>query len=663
MTAQTRTETTQGKTIATTTTTTTAAGRKARAAGPRPRGGSGWMQGETVVLRHRRASGPRPRGGSGSLAICAAAAAAVLAAAFAAGAVSAYGEGPEPGADAMAAATSMAAAADGAGAGDGAAHPAGGEPAPYMTACGPMYGGHPAGAAGEPSPGQAANMTSRMDALYAEYDAILAGYGFEYREPANLTGAQMDRIEAEMRAATAKYDGMLDRVANLTDRSDGALLGPPFAYFGPQATLMAVYQLITDEHDDVLRKHGFVVSTPQLSDADERRLAERLDAVMDRIDRVYEEYCMVEPSAPPGAGGAGGADGDFAGHGHGAFAVSPYGIAHAADGLYAEHEAILAEYGFEYREPANLTDAQLDQLDARLGRLFERHTDAAEDLAGRLAPLLASGGIAVGDAFAKDERLADRSSAEHTSILAEFGYVIVIPELSSKDREAMNKRLADVYARIGAAFDAAYPAYGAGEAGGNGDGGQAAARAPASSPPEPPLPAPGNGSTAVYDAFDEDERRAAQAGAEHSAPADEYDYLTVTPEPSSENGTVVNEGLADIYDRIEAALDEWYAATQSPAHGDEGNATHEQRTAAQSPAYGGDERDEGEGDGSDGNAPLEEWYMATQSPAYGGDERDEGDGSGSDDATYDDSYSVTYRSASDDSGNGDEAAAADDRTS
>ena len=624
MTAQTRTETTQGKTSTTTTTD-----RRARAGAARRRGparASGWMQGETVVLRHRRAFGPRPRGGSGTLAI-GAAAAAVLVAAFAVGAVSVYAEGPEPGADAMMAAAASMSAAAGGGGGGGEAHPAGDAAAPYATACGPMYGGSPAGAARGPSPEEAANMTSTMDALYAEYDAILAGYGFEYREPANLTGAQMDSIEAEMSASAARYDGTLDKVASLTERSDGALLGPPFAYFGPQATLMAVYQLIAAEHDDILRKHGFVVSTPRLSDADERRLAERLDAVMDRMNRVFEEHCMVEPSAPPGADGA---DGGFAGHGYGAFSVSPYGIAHAADNLHAEHRAILAEYGFEYREPSNLTDAQLDQLDARMGRLFERHTDAAEDLAGRLAPLLANGSIAVTDAFARDERLANLANAEHNSILAEFGYVIVVPELSSKDRAAMNERLADVYARMDAAFDAAYPAYGAGAGGGEG-GGEAATRAADTDPIESPAPLPSNGSAAVYDAFDEDDRRAAQAGAEHAAPAGEYDYLTVTPEPSSENGTVVNEGLADIYDRIEAALDEWHAATQSPAYGGEGDAPLEEwYMATQSPAHG----DEG-GDGS-GDAPLEEWYMATQSPAHG-------DGYEGDDATYDDSYSVTYQ--------------------
>lgn len=77
-----------------------------------------------------------------------------------------------------------------------------------MPACGFMHGGHAAGSAGEQSPAQAADMMSRLDALYAEHDAILAEFGFVYREPASLTGAQMDRMTAEMDAAAARYEGV-----------------------------------------------------------------------------------------------------------------------------------------------------------------------------------------------------------------------------------------------------------------------------------------------------------------------------------------------------------------------------------------------------------------------------------------------------------------------
>ena len=603
-------------------------------------------------------------------------AAAVLVVAFAAGAVSIYAAGPGPDADDMAAAMSTSAAAtasDG-----GTAYPAGDSPATYATVCGPMYGGHAAGSAGEPSPEQAANMTSRMNALYAEHDAILAEYGFVYREPANLTDAQMASIEAEMNAVMARYDGMLDKVDALAGRHSAALPGQsPFATFGPQATMSAVYQLITAEHDDILRRHGFAISTPQLSDADERRLAERLDAVMDKMNRVYEEYCAVEQPDPVGGDGA---DDGLVDQVHGADGVLHHGIAAAIDALYAEHDAILAEYGFVYRAPANLTVAQLDKLDDRTGRLFERHADAVEDLAGRLAPMLANGSITVADAFAKDMRLTDRTNAEHHALLAEFGYVIVVPKLSAEDREAMDKRLADVYARIDAAFEAEYQAYGG--AGGGGDGGrEAAGHTPASDPPAAPVPQHGNASAVADDAFGGGGQPAPQEDAEHAAPMDEYDYLTVTPEHSEGNGTLVNEGQDDIYDRIEAALEEWHATTQSPDYGgdddDNGHAPRDEHMATQSPDYGGDDDDNGHaprdehmatqspdygGDDrydDDNVVPIEEWYAATQSPSYDGYDGYDGGSAPHDD----EDYSATY-SSSDGSGDGDDAAATTgDRTS
>ena len=518
----------------------------------------------------RRRLRPSRRAAVPLVLVAAAAAAAVLVAALAAGAVPGYAEGPEQGAGGMgqAVTAAVAAASDGdeattSGGGAGTADPADAMPPPYGIMCGPMYGGHPAGVADEPSPEQAADMAARMDALYAEYDAILAEYGFVYREPANLTGAQMDRIEAEMGAVVARYNDTLSEVDALVARSNGALLGFQFAAFVPQATMAAVYELVSDEHDDILRRHGFAIGTPQLSDADERRLAERLDEVMEKMGRVYEEYCPAEAAEPLGEDGAGGGmDGAFDGYGYGAHGALSHSISPEADALYAEYEAVLAEYGFAYREPANLTGAQLGQLDAKMWRLFEWHADAVEDLAGRLAPMLANGSITVADAFAEDERLADRASAEHNAILAEFGYVVVTPELSAADREAMNRRLADISARIDAALEAAYSMYGAGMGMGMGIGGGSTA---ASDPAEQPEAAPPGDDSVTLDAFDEDEPYPAHSGAGHDESAVGYDYLTATPEPSAEDGTVVSEGLADIYGRIGAALDEGNSA--AAAHG------------------------------------------------------------------------------------------------
>lgn len=539
MTAQRRTETTHSKTTARRRAGTAASGRR---------------------------SLPVPKRGPAGPLVLGAAVAAVLVAALAAGSLSAYAAGPEQGAGGEGQGSTAPGAT-----GD-AAYLTDAAPSAYESVCGFAYGWHPDGAPAAPSPAQIANMTSRIDALYAEYDAIMAEYGFVYSEPANLTAAQMDSIEAQMGSVMARYDGMLAEAEALAGPSYAGMLGFPFdGLYGPHATLAAIYQLIGDEHDEILRRHGFVISTPQLSDADERRLSERLDAVMDKMDRVYDEYCVAELPAPAGADGAD--DGGYAGYAHGA---SPYGPALAADPLYAEVDAILAEYGFVYREPANLTAAQLKQLDARSALLIDRHADAVEGLAGRLAPMLANGSITVAGAFAEDKRLAERANAEHNAMLAEFGYVIVTPDLSAKDREAMNKRLAGVYARIDGALEGAYPAYGggagaegasgAGGAGGSGGSGGGAGQAGAgqtadSNPTAPPALPPDSGDVTVYDAFNEEERRAAQAGAEHEAPAAGYDYLTATSDPSSGDGTLVSEDLAAIYAAIDAALEGDYSET------------------------------------------------------------------------------------------------------
>ena len=567
MTEQKRTETTHSETTARRKAGATASLRRGPPRPPGPRAAAA----EQAARRRRGRSAPS-RGAAGPTAL-GAAAAAVLVAALAAAALPAYAAGPGQGSGGMfpdSAAANAAADAD-------AAHPYDAAPSAYEPVCGHAYGGQPDGAAATPSPAQVANMTSRIEALYAEYDAILAEYGFVYREPANLTGAQMGLIEAEMGRMMARYDGMLAEVEALAGQPYAGMLGFPFdGPFGPHATLAAVYQLIDDEHDDILRRHGFVISAPQLSDADERRLSERLDAVVDRMDQVYE-HCMGEPPAPAGADGGD----EAAGHAHGA---SPYGLAPAAGPRYAEVDGILAEYGFVYREPANLTASQLEQLDARTARLFDRHADAVEDLVGRLAPMLANGSIAVADAFSEDKRLADRANAEHNAILAEFGYVIVTPDLSAKDREALIKRLASVYAGIDGALEGAYQAYGAGASGGGasggGDAGQAGTGSAADSgPPGPPAHLPDSGDITVYDAFDGDERRAAQAGAGHEAPAAGYDYLTATRETSSVGGTLVVEDLADIYAGIDVAPGD-YSETYGSAADDSGGGDSEVDAAA-----------------------------------------------------------------------------------
>lgn len=173
-----------------------------------------------------------------------------------------------------------------------------------------MHGGHAAGSAGEQSPAQAADMMSRLDALYAEHDAILAEFGFVYREPASLTGAQMDRMTAEMDAAAARYEGVLDEVRALARSGDPAPWLSRFVTFWPVATQAAVYQLIADERDEQAGsghgalgdEYGYLTATPEPSAADGTVVSEGLADIYGRIGAALED-CPETHCTTAGGGG------------------------------------------------------------------------------------------------------------------------------------------------------------------------------------------------------------------------------------------------------------------------------------------------------------------------------------------------------------------------
>ena len=52
----------------------------------------------------------------------------------------------------------------------------------------------------------------------------------------------------------------------------------------------------------------------------------------------------------------------------------------------------------------------------------------------------------------EDRRLSERTDAEHSEALAEYGFVIVVPELSAEDEEAMTERLQRVHEKIDAVY-------------------------------------------------------------------------------------------------------------------------------------------------------------------------------------------------------------------
>ena len=313
-------------------------------------------------------------------------------------------------------------------------------------------------------------MNARIDALYARVDAVMAEYGFVYKEP-GLTDEQRDEMQARLDGVDARRGQLLDELAQLgmAERaSPGGLLLP--------ATLQAVDIMVGDLADEIMREYGFVIETPRLSAEDEAAMSKRLDAVYAKMGLVFEEYhalaegealCAPAPAAPGGNGTA-------AEHGPGS-TLPDGGLLAEIDALHAEIDAVMAEYEFVYGEP-DLTDEQIRQIDARMEELGDRHMAAVDEIAARMAALLsnASGPLAdairddqrLADAIRDDQRLAEKMQAEYDAIMAEYGLDIAYPELSAKDMAAMEERLEPLYEKLDAAYARLYAELGEG---GNGD--------------------------------------------------------------------------------------------------------------------------------------------------------------------------------------------------
>ena len=361
---------------------------------------------------------------------------------------------------------------------DPAAPPAHWEPQPgEADPCGAAYraiaGDVPFGL----GPKLDAEMDARIDRLLEEHDAVLAEYGFVYEEP-ELTYEQDSQLLAELDAVIARHAELLDELDDLLGGPGAAARAGFFEYSAAEA---AVHMMIQDEQDEVLRGYGFVIEEPQLSASDEQRFSERLDVVWNKIDAVYEEYRLLaerqarDAGCPPPPASA--------------TLFAPYdGIDNATaaeidaeiGALAAEYEAILAEYGMaddfvlqslyvDSRRLAGLTDEQLDEVDAALGEISDRHMRAFDDLAARLASMLANGSITLAEAFEQGEALRAQMDADYDAALAELGLGTgSAPALSAEEEAALAERLADVLERIeavygkylappGAAADAAAP--------------------------------------------------------------------------------------------------------------------------------------------------------------------------------------------------------------
>ena len=296
-------------------------------------------------------------------------------------------------------------------------------------------------AAAEPNPKLEAEMNARLDSLHDQVTGIMAEYGFSYQVP-HLTDEQAAEMHGRLDKAAAAYEHLFDEAASLSDYGPGG-------GFPPQAVIAAVETLIKDEQDEIMREYGYVISEPRLSAEDEAAMNAKIDAVWKEIDALFEAYDSLW--AAPAAGG--GTAGCGPGQDH-----ADAEIERLIEPLFDEIDDIMAEYGFVNETPV-MSDAEMRLFNAEMGSLADKHARAIKELAWRLAPMLANGSISMSEAFEEDRRLSERTEAEYSKTLAEYGFVIVVPELSAEDEEAMTERLSRVHDRIDAIYAQHAPPY------------------------------------------------------------------------------------------------------------------------------------------------------------------------------------------------------------
>lgn len=300
-------------------------------------------------------------------------------------------------------------------------------------------------------------MNARLDSLHGQVTGIMDEYGFSYKVP-HLTDEQFDEMYGRLDKAAAAYGHLFDEAAALSDYGHGG-------GFPPQAVIAAVDTLIKDEQDGIMREYGYVINEPRLSAEDEAAMNARIDAVWEEISAVIEAYDSVQAAAAAAATAGG-----TAGCGPGQDREDAE-LERLIEPLFDEIDEIMAEYGFVNETPV-MSDAEIREFNAKMGSLADKHARAVKELAWRLAPMLANGSISMSEAFEEDRRLSESMEAEYSKTLAEYGFVIVVPDLSAEDEAAMTERLSRVHERIDAIY-AQHAAPHGHEGGGDGDNGDA----------------------------------------------------------------------------------------------------------------------------------------------------------------------------------------------
>ena len=181
---------------------------------------------------------------------------------------------------------------------------------------------------GAPTPEQAAEMAALYAEAEAEYESLLAGYGFVIETP-ELSERDAESMDAEL-------DLLYDRLDALEGGCEGH---------------SAADGHVQDQIDEVMARYGFVYQEPVLSEEREAALYAELDALWSET----EERAALS--------------------GYGGYSVPTPEQAAEMARLYAEAEAaeekILRGYGFVIETP-ELSEQDAERLRAELDLLYEQ---------------------------------------------------------------------------------------------------------------------------------------------------------------------------------------------------------------------------------------------------------------------------------------------------
>ena len=222
------------------------------------------------------------------------------------------------------------------------------------------------------------------EGIMAQYDAIMASYGFMFPE---LTEEQAAEMDAEFAELDAEYEKVLAEGGDdLTAEQEDALAE------------------LDKKRDAILESYGF--KFPKLTDAQVAEMDEKLGWLAAKFMEylIQSGYCHFGDPTPE--------------------------LEERFELVDKQFNAILQEYGLKHPE---LTDAQLAEMNKRLSPLDKEYEEIISKFDGELT-----------ESEAAELKLRlNALDAETASVMAEFG--IAGPQLTEAQSAELDKRMYSLY--------------------------------------------------------------------------------------------------------------------------------------------------------------------------------------------------------------------------